>query len=76
MKPLAGGLAKLRGEFEVMMGADGINVAKISRQMRQLGLHVYPLIVPALEHQNGGAVSKIMDAWGMALRVKHLGAGA
>jgi hypothetical protein len=25
-----------------MMGADGINVAKISRQMRQLGLHVYP----------------------------------
>jgi hypothetical protein len=32
-----------------MMGADGINVAKISRQMRQLGLHVHSLSVPALE---------------------------
>jgi len=76
MKPLTGGLAKLRGKLEVMMGADGINVAKISRQMWQLGLHVHPLGVPALEHQNGGAVAKIMDAWGMALHIEYLGARA
>ncbi len=43
METLAGRLAKLWGEFQVMMGADGANVTQISCQMRQLGLHVQPV---------------------------------
>ena len=50
VKPLAGRLAKFRGEFQVMMSADGADMTKISGQMRQLGLHVRALGVPVLEH--------------------------
>jgi len=67
MKSLAGRLAKLWGEFQVIMGADGVNVTKVSGQMGQLGLRVHPLGVPMLEHQDGRGMAKIMKARRMAV---------
>ena len=76
MKSLAGRLANLWGEFQVIMGADGANVTEVSGQMRQPGLHVHPLGVPMLEHQNGGGMAKIMNARRMPVSIKDTGAHA
>ena len=76
LEPLACRLAECWGEFEIMVGADGVNVTKKSSQMRQLSLHVLPMGVPPFEHQNGGTVTKIMDAWRMPLRIEYQGTDA
>lgn len=76
MEPLAGSLAQLGGELQVMVGADGIDVTQVSGQMRQLGLNVHSLRIPTLEHQDGATVTQVMNAWGMALGINHPGADA
>jgi len=50
MEPLAGCLAKLWSEFQVMMRTGGADVTQIRGQIGQLGLHVHPLGIPVLEH--------------------------
>ena len=76
MEPLIGGLAQFRGEFQVIMSAHCARMAKIGSQMRQFGLHVHPLGVPVLQHQNSATVPKIMKTRRVPSGIEDLGADA
>ena len=76
MEPMAGDLPQLRCQLQIVVGADGTDVAEISGQMRQSRLHIHALGIPALEGVDGKTVAQVVQPWGMPAAIQQVGAEA
>jgi hypothetical protein len=73
MEPVAGRMAQLRGELEIVVRAYRTDVTKVGGQMGQFGLNVQALGIPALQSVNGEAVPEVVESGRMAVRIYNLG---
>ena len=76
MEPLAGRLPQFRGKLQVIVGTDNADMAHKSGQMRQFGLDIQSLSVPALEDVESKTMPRVMKPGRMSLGIDDVGAEA
>ena len=63
MEPLAGGIPQVGGQVKIVVGGHGVNVAQISRQVREFCLDFNSLLIPPVQGCHSKAVPQVVNAW-------------